>query len=184
MPLQRRVIADRVRRVAVRHLPHQLAVVEIDRGEHAVRRLDERQTLHGQAAAAAACRRRRRRRRRAAPRRGAAAAARRRVRRGRAAAAALRRVGRAAEARAFALDERLPRGARDVADVGEPGRRLDQADRRDRVIARLRVDDVRFRIVRRRPASWCRPSVVPIVSAASGPSTLLTTAGRNIGPSL
>ena len=44
-PLQRRMVAHRVRRVAVRHLPHQLALVEIDRRQHAVRRLHERQTL-------------------------------------------------------------------------------------------------------------------------------------------
>ena len=65
--LQRGMIAHVVRRVAVRHLPHQLAAIEIDRGEHAVRRLHDRQPLHGQAALAAG---RRVRRRRPAPRAG------------------------------------------------------------------------------------------------------------------
>ena len=50
--LERRMILDVVRRLAVRDLPDELALVQIERRDAAVRRLDERQTLHGQAAAA------------------------------------------------------------------------------------------------------------------------------------
>ena len=46
--LERRIVLDVVRRLAVRHLPGDLAFIEIDRGDAAVRRLDDRQTLHGQ----------------------------------------------------------------------------------------------------------------------------------------
>ena len=45
-PFQRRMIAHAVRRVAVRHLPQQFAAIELDGGEHAVRRLHDRQPLH------------------------------------------------------------------------------------------------------------------------------------------
>src|SRR6266550_2956804 len=51
---ERRMIANRVRRVTMRHLPHELAAIEVDCGEHSVRRLDERETLNRQAAATAA----------------------------------------------------------------------------------------------------------------------------------
>ena len=46
--LERRVIADVVRRGAERHLPAEVAVVHVDRGDAAVGRLDERQALHGE----------------------------------------------------------------------------------------------------------------------------------------
>ena len=45
-PFERRVVADVVRRVAVRRLPQQVAAIEIDSGDQPVRRLDERQPLH------------------------------------------------------------------------------------------------------------------------------------------
>ena len=43
--LQRRMIADAVGRLAVRDLPDDLAAIEVDRGDAAVRRLQERQAL-------------------------------------------------------------------------------------------------------------------------------------------
>ena len=44
--LQQRVVADRVGRVAVRHLEQQLVrVLQVDRRQHAVGRLDDRQAL-------------------------------------------------------------------------------------------------------------------------------------------
>ena len=51
--LERRMIADVVRRRAERHLPAEFALVEIDGGDPAVGRLDQRQALHGEPAAAA-----------------------------------------------------------------------------------------------------------------------------------
>src|SRR5206468_11707508 len=59
-----------------------------------------------------------------------------------AASAALRRIRRAAKTRAIAFDERLARGSGDIADVREVLGRFDQTDRRNRVVARLRVDDM------------------------------------------
>src|SRR4030095_4787748 len=47
-PLERGMIADIVRRVAVRSLPEQFAAIEIDGGNQAVRRFHERQPLHVQ----------------------------------------------------------------------------------------------------------------------------------------
>src|SRR5436309_2221031 len=47
------VIADVVGRVAVRHLPHQLALVEVHGGYDTVRRLDDRQPLRTRPAEAA-----------------------------------------------------------------------------------------------------------------------------------
>ena len=76
-PLSAGLVPDLIRRFAVRDLPGDVALVEIDRGDAAVRRLDQRQALHRQAGGppftAAACRtlraarRRRRPDRRAAP---------------------------------------------------------------------------------------------------------------------
>jgi hypothetical protein len=113
-PRERRRVADVVRRVAVRHLPLQLTLVEIDRREHAVRRLYDRQTLDLQTAtttarAAASGARRPGRARasscRASATSAAAAAAssssRFRRRAAARASAALGRIGRAAEARTF-----------------------------------------------------------------------------------
>ena len=47
-PFERRVIPDVVRRFAVGDLPHELALVQIDRGDPAVRRLHQRQPLDAQ----------------------------------------------------------------------------------------------------------------------------------------
>src|SRR5262245_41097959 len=62
-PLQRRMIPNVVRRVAVRDLPEDLALVEADRTDAAVRRLDDWQPLDGDGrttfSAATACGRRR-----------------------------------------------------------------------------------------------------------------------------
>jgi len=44
-PFQRRMIADAVGRFSVRHLPDELAAIEIDRRDASVRRLQQRQTL-------------------------------------------------------------------------------------------------------------------------------------------
>src|SRR5215470_6945568 len=59
---QRSVIPDVIRRVAVRDLPEDLALVETDRADAAVRRLDDRQALDGDGrttfSAATACGRR------------------------------------------------------------------------------------------------------------------------------
>ena len=48
-PFERRVVADVVRRFAVRDLPEDLALVQIDRADARVRRLEQRQSLHGRA---------------------------------------------------------------------------------------------------------------------------------------
>ena len=50
--LERRMVLDRVGRLAVRDLPDDLALVQIDRGDASPWRFDERQSLHGQPAAA------------------------------------------------------------------------------------------------------------------------------------
>ena len=50
--LERRMVLDVVGRVAVRDLPGERALVQIERGDASVRRLDERQPLHRQVAAA------------------------------------------------------------------------------------------------------------------------------------
>ena len=47
-PFSAGMILDGVRRLAVRHLPEDVAGVEIDRADAAVRRLDERQPLNRQ----------------------------------------------------------------------------------------------------------------------------------------
>ena len=44
--LQKRMIADVVRRLTVRNLPEQRALLQIDRRDSTVRRLDQRQPLH------------------------------------------------------------------------------------------------------------------------------------------
>ena len=62
---QRRMIADAVGRLAVRDLPDDLAAIEIDRGDAAVRRLQERQPLRRRVRVDRAVVRRGRRRRRA-----------------------------------------------------------------------------------------------------------------------
>src|SRR5262249_38904297 len=53
-PLEQRAVAYRVRCVAVWHLPLDLTLVEIDRVQESVRRLEQRQTLNRQATTAAA----------------------------------------------------------------------------------------------------------------------------------
>ena len=120
--LQRRMIADVVRRVAVRHLPGDLAAIQVDRRDGAVRRLENRQALDERVRPP---QRPPPRGRRAAPqpRRGATPAARgsRRLRlrlRDRA-----RRISGAAVARSEHFDERPAGDARHVADVREVRRR-------------------------------------------------------------
>ena len=158
-------------RVAVRHLPHQLAAVEIDGREHAVRRLHDRQSLDVQTAAGA--------------------------RAGSAGGAADRPVERAGEpglsltcGASAALPNPgpsfnrncWPGDARDVANIGESL----AAARRGRAARRRRWPPARRRCAfpdrNAAPGQFVPPPSVPIVIAASGPSTLLTTAGRNIGP--
>src|SRR6185436_10981004 len=51
--LERGIVLDRIGRVAVRDLPYQFTLVEIDRADAAVRRLDQRQALDRHAAATA-----------------------------------------------------------------------------------------------------------------------------------
>src|SRR5206468_6966829 len=130
---EQRMVADHVRRVSVRDLPHEVAAIEVDRVEHAVRRLEERQTLYLQAeAATAACwRRTGRAGRRCSRAASAGSRARGRSRAWRSASTPLRRVGRAPEAGAFPFHEWLTGRSRDVANVREPCRRFDEADRRD-----------------------------------------------------
>ena len=50
---ERRVIAHDIGRVAVRRLPENVTLGETDRADQAIRRFDERQTLHGCTATAA-----------------------------------------------------------------------------------------------------------------------------------
>src|SRR2546430_3261262 len=52
-PLERRMILDVVRRLAVRDLPRERPLVHVERGDASVRRLDDRQPLHVRSAAAA-----------------------------------------------------------------------------------------------------------------------------------
>ena len=126
------MVANVVGGVAVRHLPHELAAIEIDRRQHAVRRFHDRQSLHREAGARTVGRLPSRRGQRLLLLRP------------------LRRVGRAAVARPHHLTEFLSRKPRHVADVGESFRRRDERPRADGHVARLREHGVRLRI-RRRP---------------------------------
>ena len=55
------MIADVVRRFAVRDLPEDFAFIQIDRADASIRRLRQRQALNRQSAAGILCSRRRRR---------------------------------------------------------------------------------------------------------------------------
>src|SRR5256885_9115147 len=55
-PFERRMIADVVRRVAVRHLPENLAAIEIDGGDRAERRRSEEHTSELQSPCNLVCR--------------------------------------------------------------------------------------------------------------------------------
>ena len=155
--LERRMIADVVRRLAVRDLPDDLALVQIDRGDAAVGRLQRaagpgrsgrrtsglRQPAVGQAAGDCA---------------GAGA------------------HGLRTRAAAPAVPGRSSCRRRSAA--AGPGRAalMRASARRRRRCA--------FRDRRSRPASWCRRCGAGRVSVASGPSDLLTTGGVKIGPDL
>ena len=142
------MIADVVRRVAVRHLPQQLAAIEVDRREHAVRRLHDRaaparsvrRPEAQQVDRRCAGRRRGRRRRRCSGRRC-------RCRRGFGLRDGARRIGGAAVAGPEHFDERLAGDAAHVADVGEARRRRHQRVRVMPGVRCLREGDVRLRIV-------------------------------------
>src|SRR5262245_27954801 len=54
LPAERRMVANVVGRVAVRHLPDNVAAIEIDRGDRAVWRLENRDPVDRQSATAAA----------------------------------------------------------------------------------------------------------------------------------
>ena len=84
----------------------------------------------------------------------------------------LRRIGRAAEAGPFALAERLPGRARDVADVGESRRRLDQADRRDAERCSPARRRCAFPDRRPTPGQLVPPPALPMFIAPSGPFDL------------
>ena len=172
--LQQRVIAHRVRRLAVRHAPLDRALVEIDRREHAVRRLQDRQPLHVEtgafaaaataAAPAATARSGRRRGRRGArawpavvgaaccvpPRPGC------RRDPGSAAAALRLRVGIRAGARGEPLAELLADDARLVLEVGESLAAAAPPTRRQSTRSRPSRTRCAFRDRSRRPASSCR----------------------------
>ena len=45
-PLSAGLLRISVRRIAMRHLPHEISAVQIDSGENTIGRLDERQTIH------------------------------------------------------------------------------------------------------------------------------------------
>ena len=147
--LQRRMVAHVVRRVAVRHLPDDLAAIEIDRGDRSVRRLEDRQAVDGEPAAAS------RRLPQARPRAGAAAPG--------AAAAAARglRLPRAANRPRSSRQVRALRGTaapRRPTRSGCP-RNLAAARRatpRDADVVRVARRWCASRDRRRRPASWCR----------------------------
>src|SRR5437762_4652565 len=117
------MVADVVRRIAVRDLPHQLATIEVDGREDSVRRLGDRESLYCEAAAAG--------RRRIGGRAGRGRRCCRRRRPG-------RRIRGAAVAWTEHLAELLTAETRNVADIRESRWRLDERSRRRRV-ARLRV---------------------------------------------
>ena len=157
------MVLDVVRRFAVRDLPEDLALVEIDRGDLPVRRLAERQALG-----------------RSEPPPPSAA---------RAAAAAARLPAPARPTRPPPAEDPLPpveprarnRVAGDVAMSENPARR-----RHESHACRWRPWKTRTRCASRdrrsRPASSCRRR--PASAAPSGPSSLLTTGGVNSGPIL
>ena len=164
MPFSAGLIADRVRRLAVRDLPDDLALIEIDRGDGSVRRLDQRQTLHVS------------RLRRHRPPRHLAATAR---------AGALAGIGESAPAFSpgpARCVTSLPGGAGHDNSCPKCLRRTHQADRRQAGVARIRIDDVRFRIVRRRPASWSRRSPCPASASPADRSSLLSDRRREHRP--
>ena len=134
--LERRMILDVVRRLAVRDLPHEIALVHVERGDAPVRRLDERQPLHVERRRAAAFRRRRRlvdgdRRRHAG---------RSRIAPGR------RAAGSSASGRRRRI--RIARGAREVREVAPAAVVLHQPQRRRRR-RRVDVEHLGFGIERR-----------------------------------
>ncbi len=150
-PFQRRVVADVVRRVAVRDLPQDLAAIEADRRDAAVGRLDDRQALDRQPGTAALttataaraasggwCRRRWRqcRGRCAAPARGRCRTFRDRHRRSSRSRAHRHRRARAGQ-----------RAALDVVHVVLRGIGLDQSEHARRS-ARVHVQDARLGIER------------------------------------
>ena len=156
------MVAHDIGRIAVRRLPENLAFGEADRTDQAVRRLHERQSLDGRAAASATrssrCALRWRRSRLASAARGSGGVRRRLVT---APSRRLRKISRAAEPGPLGHAERLPRLARYVTDIREPGRRLDESERRHAGIGRVEIRDVRLRI--ERPAR-------PIRAASGGPN--------------
>ena len=171
MPFSSAWLRTDIRRLAVRHPPLDGALVEIDRREHAVRRLQDRQPLHGQSAAAfapaataaapvpaperpappARFRGLRRRRRRAAPRRRPACP--------RPACPPRPRCGthrHRCRCRPLPQPELLSDDPVLVGEIGESRRwRRDRLGRHRR---RVRVDEhgAAFPDRSRRPASWCR----------------------------
>ena len=173
------MIADVVGRLAVRHLPDHLASIEVDRRQQSVRRLHERQPIDehriagrsgGRRVARGGCR--------AAPASAALGRWSWRL------CPALRRVGGAAEARAFALDERLAGRSHDVSDV-----RANSFGGSIRPIGASAALDAGANTVcvsgsYPAPGQLVPPFSVPTVSPASGPPTTLTAGGVNIGPVL
>src|SRR5690348_7835706 len=129
------MIANGIRSFAVRYLPFQRPVIEIYRGNNAVRRFDYGEALDVQAESATC-------RRCAATTSGCW---RRRSR------LLLRGIGRASETGSLRFPELLIVPAGDVANVGcEPRggrRRITQRDRRNSGFIGLRVHDVRFGII-------------------------------------
>ena len=115
---------------AVRHLPDHLAAIEIDGRQQPVRRLDEREALYHERIGRCSGSRGTASRRRAT---GCGSGDRHRT--------SLRRIGGAAEAGPFPLDERLAGRAHHIAQIRtELLRRLDQTNRRDGRVRRRKHD--------------------------------------------
>ena len=180
-----RVVSDVIRRVAVRHLPDNLATIKIDRSESAVRRLHHRQSLDAEGDPGRRWRRGRFRRR---------------LRWG------TRRIGGAAVARTHDFRERPSSDALDITDIGESRRRCHERSRRARRLppdprGRLSAvrDTVAHRTERRRDrhAGAARRSRTPAdgacrahrrslgserIPAVSARPSVSTGSGRAAGP--
>ena len=163
--LQSGMIANRIGRLAIRHLPLDVAAIEIDRRDYRVRRLHDRKPLHGQA-----------------PTAGAA---------GRGSGCTCGRAASGCGASA-ALPNPGPSDTRNsvsfrpmhIANVGKSRRRRAQRNGRYRRLVRLRVDDVRFGIVSGAGPVRAAAGVAEIASRRGTPLGSPTIGGRNMGPVL
>src|SRR5262249_14650531 len=136
-PAKRRMITNLVRRVAMRHLPHQVATIQIECREDAVRRLHDRQALHIESAATAA-RGRRTGGRWSSSFFGLHAE----LLQFSLARTELRRVSRGSKSRALVDAERPAGDPGHVTNVRESLRRFNESEQRDTRVRGLRVDSV------------------------------------------